>query len=543
VYRRTDRQVSLLQPASALPEGARARLDASWADGFAREVLPLLLGKEDDFRELYCADNGRPNWSVARILGILILQEMQDLPDQAALDLLSFDLRWHRALGIDPGDAYLSRRSLVEFRARLVNADPDAVHMRGVFDDIVAAAMTRLQVSTREQRLDSTRIQSNIYTRGRLDLFSKTLRLFVRTLQTGHAAAFARLPEPVRAWFEKDEDGVFGQVSAEQARVRLEEVARWLVAVRDLFAGDEAIVELEAYGLVCRLIDDHLDVKPPPAEGEGSPAATDPGAPAAPVITLRKAAGSSLQSPFDPDAGCGHKGPGYHVQIAETCNNEQTELIVDFDVQPANVSDHGQAAASLGRLDERGLAPETMFVDAGYVSGPALADAEARNIDLHGPVNPGQLPGDAIGRDHWQLEPETGRLAVCPAGHLVLRHRERTNPNGERALHAYVDGEHCRGCPLLERCLARPPNSGKRAAFHIEDSPSLHHRDRRLTLQRDPEWRQRYRIRAGIEATNSELKRAHGLGRLRVRRAARVRLAVTAKLTACNVKRWLRARR
>ena len=38
-----------------------------------------------------------------------------------------------------------------------------------------------------------------------------------------------------------------------------------------------------------------------------------------------------------------------------------------------------------------------------------------------------------------------------------------------------------------------------------------------------------------------ELKRAHGLGRLRVRGMHRVALQVALKATACNIKRWLRA--
>jgi hypothetical protein len=229
------------------------------------------------------------------------------------------------------------------------------------------------------------------------------------------------------------------------------------------------------------------------------------------------------------------------VQIAETCNNEGTELIVDFDVHPAGVSDHGQAAESLARLKKRGLEPETMFVDPGYVSSNALADADKRGVELHGPISLRPLPSDMIGRDHWKLDPATGRLAVCPEGHPVQRHSERTNGNGDKVLHAFVDGIRCRDCPLLGRCLARPPNNGKLGAFRIEDNPLLLRRDRRVTQQREPQWRTRYKIRSGIEATNSELKRAHGLGRLRVRRAPRVRLAVTTKLTACNVKRWLRA--
>ena len=36
----------------------------------------------------------------------------------------------------------------------------------------------------------------------------------------------------------------------------------------------------------------------------------------------------------------------------------------------------------------------------------------------------------------------------------------------------------------------------------------------------------------------SELKRSHGIGKLRVRRAAKVCFAVACKVIACNIKRW-----
>jgi hypothetical protein len=61
------------------------------------------------------------------------------------------------------------------------------------------------------------------------------------------------------------------------------------------------------------------------------------------------------------------------------------------------------------------------------------------------------------------------------------------------------------------------------------------------SLQQTTEWKDRYKIRAGIEATNSELKRAHGIGRLKVRRLAKVCFAVACKVTACNTKRWAKA--
>ena len=56
--------------------------------------------------------------------------------------------------------------------------------------------------------------------------------------------------------------------------------------------------------------------------------------------------------------------------------------------------------------------------------------------------------------------------------------------------------------------------------------------------QQTLEWKERYMIRAGVEATMSELKRGHGIGKLRVRGLARVTFAVLCKVTSCNIKRW-----
>ncbi len=71
----------------------RSRLESSWAHLFRCEVLPILLRKEDDYAMLY-GKTGRPNFSVARLLGLCLLQEWNDLSDQEALDTFSFDVRW-----------------------------------------------------------------------------------------------------------------------------------------------------------------------------------------------------------------------------------------------------------------------------------------------------------------------------------------------------------------------------------------------------------------------------------------------------------------
>jgi hypothetical protein len=563
MYRRTSRQVPLLSPLNSLSPEQQARIRRTWAEGFREKVYPLLLQVEDEFASLYAAEVGRPNWSVARKLGVTLLQGMLDMGDEDALDALSFDLRWQYALDAWGKDGSLTRRSLGDFRARLVEKDPAGMSMRKVFEVVLQGALSDLKVSTNAQRLDSTRILSNIHTRGRADLFWKTLDHFLKALSKVDASKLGQLPVALQTWDSDSDDKSFAWRSAAEARAVLPQLARWLVIVRDLFAHDDQVRALEAYQLVVRLLDEHVTVLPAKGgetvePGSNPGASTPSGEPAAesgsaggsappvgePRIQIHApvSPGKAMQSPYDPDAEYGHKGPGYHIQIAETCCNEKVELITEYEVHGASVSDQGKAAETLERLAGRGIAPEVMAVDSGYVSAESLADAEEREVELLGPVSRGALGKDAIGRDQWTRDAKTGLLASCPQGHRVVRHGDRSNGNHEKVLHAFMDAATCRTCPLASRCMVRSGGATHKT-MHIEDTPQMRRRDERLRLQRDPGWRMRHRIRAGIEATNSELKRAHGLDRLRVRRAPRVRIAVAAKLTGCNIKRWLRTAR
>ena len=95
---------------------------------------------------------------------------------------------------------------------------------------------------------------------------------------------------------------------------------------------------------------------------------------------------------------------------------------------------------------------------------------------------------------------------------------------------------HCANCPLKKHCPAKRKPNGTR---ELRTSVKEHVLARRRRYEKTDEFRKRYAARAGIEATNSELKRAHGLGFLRVRGGARVKLSVYFKALACNVKRVL----
>ena len=252
MYKRTPPQMKLFGIETQVSPSLRSRLESSWAHLFRCEVLPLLLRKEDDYAMLY-GTTGRPNFSVARLLGLCLLQEWNDLSDQEALDTFSFDVRWRYALDVGDEEDYLSRRSLVEFRRRLAAKDPEMKLVRKVFDDIRDSAIHRLGLSAANQRLDSTHIISNIRTRGRLALFSKTLSLFLKSLDKDH---LSKVPEAIQKWHAREPEGWFGLGPAEQ-KTKLEELAQYVSELVVLF---ENGLDSEPYELLKRLFREQCEV-------------------------------------------------------------------------------------------------------------------------------------------------------------------------------------------------------------------------------------------------------------------------------------------
>jgi hypothetical protein len=524
MYKRTPPQQKLFGVETQVTPSLRSRLESSWAHLFKCEVLPILFRNEDNYAMLY-GKTGRPNFSVARLLGLCLLQEWNDLSDQEALDTFSFDIRWRYALDISDEGDYLSRRSLVEFRRRLAAKDPEMKLIREVFDTIRDSAIGKLGVSSTNQRLDSTHIISNIRLRGRLALFSNTLNLFLKSLDKDH---FSRVPATIKEWHTDKPEGWFGLGPAEQ-KVKLEELAQYLYELIALFEKDELG---EPYQLLIRLFSEQCECREEL------------------VQVKKKTEGAVLQSPYDPDASCGHKGPGYSLHITETCNNgDKTEIITDYEVHGAARSDIGKALPVIERLDAAGCKPDTLFADGGYPSVPSALKVQKQDVEFITPVNRSRLSDDTMGRDLFHFDAE-GRATHCPLGHKPVDHRVLSGNNTtRRSLHAIFDGNICRSCAKLDCCPVRAPNHRNKGCqirdtvgdFRLEITPEICLRDHMYALQQTTEWKDRYKIRAGIEATNSELKRAHGIGRLRVRRAAKVCFAVACKLIACNIKRWAKA--
>jgi hypothetical protein len=474
MYKKTIPQQKLIGVDTQLSPSLRNRLESSWAHLFKIEVLPILFRNEDRYAMLY-GKTGRPNFSVARLLGLCLLQELNSLSDQQALDEFSFDIRWRYALEVSDDEDYLSRRSLVEFRRRLAAKDPGMKLVRNVFDNIRDSEIKKLGLSARDQRLDSTHIISNIRIRGRLDLFSNTLTPFLKSL---NGDQFSRVPKEIQQWHTSESEGWFGLGPAEQ-KAKLEQLAQYVYELIIIFEKDKVVKSSEPYQLLDRLFCEQCEFKKEPrSDGDSSNGNK--------IQVKKKTEGVTLQSPYDPDASYGHKGAGYSLHITETCNNSgKPEIITDYEVHGAGRSDAGKALSVIERLDAAGLKPETLFADGGYPSVPSALKITEQHIEFMAPVNRSRLSDDIIGRDLFQFDSE-GFATKCSMGHGPIDHRILSGNNTtRRCLHAIFDGDICRSCKMLKQCPVRTPNHRNRGCdaldtvgdFRLEITPEIRLRD------------------------------------------------------------------
>lgn len=511
MFKPTSSQRSLLCIEHRMDRVKRGRLEHSWAHPFRNQALPLI--DEQRFAKYFDEDNGRPNRPVRMVLGVLILKEVRDLTDMEALEELEFNMAWHYALDVLPEDAHLCQKTLHNFRIKLVDDDQGA----GLFESTTASLIKAARLKTGRQRQDSTHIMSNIKLLTRLGLFVQTVTRFLESLREAHPALCAELPMDLRERY-LDREGYFSDARGSEAPRRLAQAAEDVHRLIQHFQGNEKVNALESYALLSRL---HAE--------QCEPDASEPER----IKLKEKPAGSSLQSPSDPDATYGHKGKGYEVQLSETCEKDNAfQAVTSVSVTKANASDQYGVLPALEQVQRTcGETPEMMHADAGYGSGANILRAREMGTELLAPIA-SPTPTKLMPIEDFEFNEEGTRVLRCPGDMEPIEQRTSLR---DHQTYASFAGERCRQCPLNDKCPTRQ-HAKKRVLDFDKELVAM---ARRRKEQKTRAFKESHKIRSGIEATNSELKRSHRLGKLRVRRRKRVELSVRLKVLALNMKRYV----
>jgi hypothetical protein len=388
----------------------------------------------------------------------------------------------------------------------------------GLFESTTARLLKASGLKTGRQRQDSTHIVSNIRQLTRLGLFVQTVTKFLEELRKEHPRLCGRLPEELVERY-LDREGYFGDARSSEAPRRLAQTALDVYELVRHFEDHRAVKGMEAYQLLVRLYEEQCV----------APEAQEPD-----KIELNpKPSSGSLQAPSDPDVTYGHKGKGYEVQLVETCEEDNPfQVVTAVDINGANESDQHQVVPLLEQTERTcGQAPEELHGDAGYGSGENILAAREHGTELKAPIGSSKGEEQGISLGDFVFD-EAGEVVLrCPTGAAPVAHQATRG----RVVLAVFAQQDCAECPLRELC----PTETRKDQRVLPFTPAEVATARRRTEQRTAAFKERHKIRSGIEATNSELKRCHGLRKPPVRRRPRVALVVRLKVLGMNIKRYV----
>src|SRR3954470_1626237 len=492
------------------------------------------LYQDEDFRNLY-PTRGQPALPAWRLALITVFQFLEHLSDRQAADAVRGRIDWKYALGLDLTDSGFHFSVLTEFRARLVAGGAEHRLLDTMLERFKARGLVRARG---KQRTDSTYVLAAVHDLHLLELVAETLRAALDDLAAIVPNWLRGVAQPV--WFER-----YGR-RVEDYRLPKRQEERQALA---LAVGADGFLLLDA-----------LDAPGAPAAAREVPmvqtlrdvwrvhyAREGDGPPRWRVGTELPPVGERLQSPYDPEAHYSTKRrvewSGYKVHVTETCDADAAHLITHVMTCPATQQDMTSTAEIHERLAAKGLLPSEHFVDSAYVDAALLVGSQRdHSVSLEGPVramaNQHTRARQGFEQRDFAIDWE-GKRVTCPQGKTSVTWRAGRDEVGAPRITAVFSRTDCGTCTVRPLCTTAK-DARRSLCFHPR--PEYEALNAARARMHDAAWKQRYRVRAGIEGTLSQGVRAFGIRRSRYIGLAKSGLQQACTAAAMNISRvvhWL----
>ena len=503
---------------SVLTKKTRKRLLNGWPGVFRHVILELM--PVDAVSGHFDPTMGRPTKELYSMAGLILLMEFMDWTKEQALDAYSFNMNVHYALNLEPVTHDISKRTL----ERYINLFEEDDLAKATMDEITTTLVEVLGIKIDKQRLDSTHIFSDMASFGRTRLMGVAIKRFLTQLKRHSKADYNALDESLCNRYAPGVNQLFADTSkdSESRRLLRQQVAEDMHYLIQRFADKGEHSNRDTYKAVERIFYEQCEVH----EDK--------------VCIKKKTGGNVMQNPSDPGASYdGHKGQGYQAQIAETCNPEnEVQLITCAIPQTAAEPDGGSVEKVLENLETNNLLPDQMLVDTHYTGDENVQLAEEKGVELVGPVPSGSGKNrdddkdeyERLNIDDFNIDEQSEEVVCCPAGHEPQSSEHNSETGKTKTV---MPDSACSQCEFFEQC----PVEKVKGQYKLEHTAKQRRLASRRREQDTEVFRERYKTRGGIEATNSGLKRKTGLGQLRVRGRPAVFHAIYLKIAGWNILR------
>jgi Transposase DDE domain len=512
------RQGRLFDPFDGIiPPLGRQRLLDGWQGVFRAVMLELMPAKE--LGKHFHPTIGRPTKELYSVAGLIFLQEFRCWTNAEAVEAYLFHTDVEFALNLEPGIDEMCDRTFERYRKIFLE---DALAGE-VMDRVTARLVDLLDLDISKQRLDSTHVFSDMATFGRTHMMAVVIKRFLTQLKRHERAAYEALPAELRQRYAPSQAQLLakGSKDADNRGKTRQQVAEDLHDLINRFADHPGMRDRTSYQALVKIFEQQCELV------------------GARVKVRAKTGGNCIQNPSDPEATySGAKGPGYQVQLSETCSpDNDVQLLTTVLPQTAAEPDSYALLPMLKDLQKKDCLPEEMLVDTAYGSDDNVQEAAAMGVEVISPVaGPKGVAGveDAaapLNRDDFAVDERNGTVEACPAGHAPA---EAHYDADKKTTTIHMPAEACQNCPFRGQC---PIDESKPGTFTLKYTDQERRLDARRHEQQTSVFWEHYAPRSGIESTNSGLKRRLGLGKLRVRGQRAVFHALYLKTAGWNLLR------
>jgi len=503
-----------------------------WSFIYKSKVLPLI--KEEKFRYLYSESEGRPNASIRTMLSLLIFMGMEKLTWRAVEFQFPGRLDWLIATNTPLGEAQIDHPPTggFKFYQRLENDDT----ARGLFIEISDAFIKSCGTFVKKQRTDSFFIHGWLRILTLYGLFKETIRKFLQVLRKQKPGLYQKINGKLsQDYLDRYFDLTEKDKKLAQRKISL--MAKDLYLLKCAFENHKQVKHYETFEILSKVFTQQCKLK--------DNVANEPE-----IVIKEKPDKKAINTPHNPEAQyirkVNQEVRGDKAIFTETCDPEnKTQFITDVELVEATTNDSKEQSNIQDRLIENNFKPEKQYEDAAFVNGQTILDSNEKGIELEGPTagrsqsfeayEDNNRPLDACDFD-TTIDEQNDQLIVnkCPNKQVPID-QKRGEKTGKIIVH--FDTSVCSICPDLQRC---PVKIGKHVATYTVDEAGYIGSTRHHKYMEDKEYRKECAIRAGVEATVSELTRTHGVRKSRHKKRIRTKLQLIFAALACNVKRFIK---
>jgi Transposase domain (DUF772)/Transposase DDE domain len=357
----------------------------SW-DNIFREQVTFAID-EEVFSVIYSHRNGRPNAPIRILVAMLILKEGFGWSDSELYDECRFNIRVMNALGLsNASDEVPVESTYYEFQRKLYEYELKESRdlMSEASEKTTKGQAEIFSVNSKWIRMDSKLVGSNITKSTRLHLIISCLQEFYKSLDEKIKRKLKKEDQKIlEELMQKKAYQIVYQSSNEQKEEYLgrfgELLSRLEKICEDKNSNDsgnksfQGKLDEEKYSKILRLFKEQYQRNKSDGKIELKPESEIPS--------------EAIQSPYDMDAAYRKKGDkkvrGYNLNIIETCNKGELNLLLGAEIYKANKSDTEIFEEGVKQAERICGKVEKISVDGAYHSPENQKYAKGENKEIY----------------------------------------------------------------------------------------------------------------------------------------------------------------